>query len=99
MQERIAQEQAAYEEKIRDLERAQSHLDHMDPTSQAARDMESQIHKDEAEAARMAQNLAIEDKTFQKKVKSKVLRLSNNGQGSRADDVTRSLHQGLGEEP
>lgn len=70
MQERIAQEQAAYEEKIRNLQRAQSDLNQMDPSSQAARDMQYQITQDQAEAARMAQNIAIEDKTFQKKAKS-----------------------------
>ena len=71
MQERIAREQAAYEEQIRKLQQAQSDLNHMDPNSQAARDMQSQIIEGEAEATRMAENLAEEDKTFQKKVKSK----------------------------
>jgi uncharacterized phage infection (PIP) family protein YhgE len=71
MQERIAQEQAAYEEKIRNLQRAQSNLNRMDPNSQAAQDMQTQIIEGEAEVAQMAQNLAEEDKTFQRKVKSK----------------------------
>jgi hypothetical protein len=71
MQERIAREQAAYQEQIRNLQRAQSDLNHMDPTSQAAKVMQSKIIEGEAEAARMARNLAQEDKTFQRKVKSK----------------------------
>ena len=72
MQERIAQEQAAYEEQIRKLRGAQDDLRGMDPASQEARNLQSQVEEGEVEAARMAQNLAVEDKTFQHKMKSKL---------------------------
>lgn len=74
MQEQVARDRAAYEEKIRNLQRAQSELNGMDPTSERARNLGSQIARGEKDAADMARNLDTEDKTFQKKINRKILR-------------------------
>ena len=66
----MAQEQAAYEERIRNLQRVKSDLNHMDPNSLSAKDMQSQVVEGEAEAARMAEGLAKKGEAFQKKMKS-----------------------------
>ena len=73
MQEQVARDRAAYEEKIRNLQRAQSDLNGMDPNSQTARNLGSQIAQGQRDAAEMARNLDAEDRTFQKKMKRQSL--------------------------
>lgn len=73
MQEQVARDRAAYEEKIRNLQRAQSELNRMDPRSQTARNLGSRIALGREEAATLEKTLDAEDKTFRKKMKRKAL--------------------------
>ena len=70
MEEQVARDRAAYEDKIRNLQRAQSELDRMNPSSPTARNLQWQISESEQEAVEMARNLNAENKTFSKKMKS-----------------------------
>lgn len=66
----MAREQVAYEEQIRNLQHVRNDLDHLNPDGRSATAMQSQVRQGEAEAARMAHNIASQDRALQKKMKS-----------------------------
>lgn len=72
MHDQLERNRSIYEERVQNLERAQSHLGHMDPASPSTQAFAAQVEQERAAVDSMRQNLEAEKQGFRKKAKRRL---------------------------